>query len=48
MTPDLILVTLIMFAVCGVIGMFAACWIRAHDGSMTSTSQLAEDIREDT
>lgn len=44
----LILVSLIMLAVCGVIGMARACWIRSHDGSMTSTSQLAEDIREDT
>jgi hypothetical protein len=48
MSVNLILVTLILIAVVAIAGMCRACWIRAHDGSMTSTSELAEDIEEDT
>jgi hypothetical protein len=45
---NLIVVSLILAAVACIAGLLCACWVRAHDGSVTSTSQLAEDIREDT
>ena len=43
-----LLFTLILFALCGVTGMARACWIRAHDGSMTGKTALIADIIEDT
>lgn len=44
----LVLVTMLMFAVLGVLGMGRACWIRAHDGSMTGKHKIERDIREET
>jgi hypothetical protein len=42
-----LLFTLILFALCGVTGMARACWIRAHDGSMTGKHELITDIEQD-
>jgi hypothetical protein len=43
----IILAALLVLAACGVIAMAAMCWVRAHDGTMSTKAGIKDDIRSE-
>ena len=42
-----VMLLLYAVAVAGIVFMSWACWVRAHDGSMTSKPEILDDISAD-
>jgi hypothetical protein len=42
-----ILIALVLAAVCMIITLGSGCWVRSHDGTMTSEPEIEADITED-